>query len=307
MNEITLQNNQGFLVVSTLQDALKVAEIICKSSFCPKSFVGKPGDVLVAMQWGQELGLKPLQALQNISVINGRPAIWGDAMMALCQASPHYEYVEESYDEATQTAYCKAKRKGDVEKVGKFSKADAQKANLWGKNVWASYPERMLQMRARGFALRDAFADVLKGLISAEEARDYPREEKVKGTVVDIKSVTVEAEPITAVTGTPNPITEIAQEDTRLITPDEVTILADKAKEAGSEVGAICGHYKIASLHFVTKSMFPKIMEQLDRKIARSPFLQGLPENTILLKDAPRGTEEMHPEVAEFFAEADDA
>jgi hypothetical protein len=36
----------------------------------------------------------------------------------------------------------------------------------------------MLQMRARGFALRDAFPDVLKGLITAEEAQDMPVEEK---------------------------------------------------------------------------------------------------------------------------------
>jgi hypothetical protein len=36
----------------------------------------------------------------------------------------------------------------------------------------------MLAMRARGFALRDAFPDVLKGLITAEEAQDYPAEDK---------------------------------------------------------------------------------------------------------------------------------
>jgi hypothetical protein len=36
----------------------------------------------------------------------------------------------------------------------------------------------MLQMRARGFALRDAFPDVLKGLITAEEAADFPEETK---------------------------------------------------------------------------------------------------------------------------------
>ena len=33
-------------------------------------------------------------------------------------------------------------------------------------------------MRARGFALRDAYPDVLKGLISTEEAQDYPEETK---------------------------------------------------------------------------------------------------------------------------------
>jgi hypothetical protein len=32
----------------------------------------------------------------------------------------------------------------------------------------------MLALRARGFALRNAFADALRGLITAEEAQDYP-------------------------------------------------------------------------------------------------------------------------------------
>jgi hypothetical protein len=36
----------------------------------------------------------------------------------------------------------------------------------------------MMQMRARGFALRDAFPDVLKGMITAEEAQDYPDDAK---------------------------------------------------------------------------------------------------------------------------------
>ena len=51
---------------------------------------------------------------------------------------------------------------------------DAKLAGLTTRSpVWKSYPKRMLQMRARGFALRDQFADALKGLSSAEEVRDY--------------------------------------------------------------------------------------------------------------------------------------
>ena len=62
--------------------------------------------------------------------------------------------------------------------TAKFSVEDAKRAGLWGKNTWASYPRRMLQHRARGFALRSAFADVLKGMISTEELQDYPDDAK---------------------------------------------------------------------------------------------------------------------------------
>jgi hypothetical protein len=67
----------------------------------------------------------------------------------------------------------------------KFTVADAKKAGLWGKTgPWTQYPKRMLQMRARGFALRDAFPDVLKGLVTAEEAQDYPATQPAHEPVV---------------------------------------------------------------------------------------------------------------------------
>jgi len=74
-------------------------------------------------------------------------------------------------------AICEAKRKGyPTATVVQFSVADAKRAGLWGKaGPWTQYPRRMLQLRARGFALRDGFPDVLKGLVTAEEAQDYPQ------------------------------------------------------------------------------------------------------------------------------------
>ena len=156
-------NNAGFMQVNSIEQALIVADLIAKSSFCPKSFVGKSGDIVVALQYGQELGLKPMQALQNISVINGRPSLWGDAMLAVCMQSPHFEYIKEEYIEETKTAVCRVKRKNMPEVVRKFSEADARRAKLWGKQgPWSDYPDRQQGMRARGFALRDAFADVLR-------------------------------------------------------------------------------------------------------------------------------------------------
>jgi hypothetical protein len=69
-----------------------------------------------------------------------------------------------------------ARRHGSAPVVGRFSVADARAASLWGKaGPWKQYPQRMLQMRARGFALRDDFADLLRGVMSAGEARDIPR------------------------------------------------------------------------------------------------------------------------------------
>jgi hypothetical protein len=152
--------------------------MVAASEFAPKDFRGKPESCMLAIQHGSEVGLSPMQSLQSIAVINGRPTIWGDAALALVQSSPVCEYVRE-YTEGegeTLAAVCEAKRRGYPQPtVVRFSMADAKRAGLAGKSgPWSQYPARMLTLRARGFALRNAFADALRGLITAEEAQDYP-------------------------------------------------------------------------------------------------------------------------------------
>lgn len=169
------------LALATMGEAMQFATMVAKSDFAPKDFKGKPESCLLAIQHGSEIGLSPMQALQNIACINGRPAIWGDAALALCLASPVCDGIHETIegDGDNMTAVCNTSRKGkDANVVGRFSVADAKRAGLWGKSgPWTQYPKRMLQLRARGFALRDAFPDVLKGLVTAEEAQDYSQPE----------------------------------------------------------------------------------------------------------------------------------
>jgi hypothetical protein len=174
--------------------------MVAASDFAPKDFKGKPESCLLAIQHGSEVGLSPMQSLQSIAVINGRPTIWGDAALALVQASPVCEYVREytEGDGDNLTAVCEAKRRGyPAPTVSRFSMADAKRAGLAGKSgPWSAYPTRMLALRARGFALRNAFADALRGLITAEEAQDYPTAEPVREPVV-VRPKGMKAEGIT--------------------------------------------------------------------------------------------------------------
>ncbi len=178
---------RGFsLLPQSLGEAKELAAIISKSGLAPKDYIDAPDKILVAIQMGADLGLKPMQSLQNIAVINGRPSIWGDAAAALVQSSGLLERFHETFEgtfpEDTFTAVCVLKRKDWPDEIRReFSIADAKTAKLWGKTgregqptPWITYPKRMLQMRARGFALRDAASDMLMGLILAEEAQDIP-------------------------------------------------------------------------------------------------------------------------------------
>lgn len=175
-NSTALAPRQQFdLSPQTFEQALTFSNYLADSDMVPKDFKGKPGNCLVAIQWGMEIGLKPLQAMQNIAVINGRPSLWGDAVIALVRSSPLCEYIIE--DDDGRTATCKVKRRGEPEQYRTFSMDDAKAAGLVGKQgPWTQYPKRMRQMRARAFAVRDVFPDVLKGLPVAEEVMDMPTE-----------------------------------------------------------------------------------------------------------------------------------
>ena len=164
------------IVPRDFEQAFRMAQVVAATSLAPKD-MRTPEAIVVAIMHGLEIGLKPMQAIQSIAVINGRPCIWGDAALALVQGSGLAEYVKEwtEGDGDNLVAHCSARRRDGASEVQQsFSVADAKKAGLWGKaGPWSGYPRRMLQMRARAFALRDAFPDVLKGIAVHDEVQDY--------------------------------------------------------------------------------------------------------------------------------------
>ena len=173
MNDMTIQKQNKSFEITSFEQAEKFATMFANSDFAPKDFKGKPANVLIAMQLGNELGLKPLQAVQNISVINGRSCVWGDLALALVRANPECrgvkEWIEGSVKDGNAVAHCEVRRNDEVIEES-FSIEQAKRAALWGRQgPWTQYPERMLQMRARGFALRNSFPDALKGCYIKEE------------------------------------------------------------------------------------------------------------------------------------------
>jgi len=180
----------------TFDDVWRMSQMIAESDLAPKDYKGKPGNVMIAWQTGVELGItSPMQAIQNIAVINGRPSVWGDMMLAICRAAPAWseadfaEWVEG--EGAAMTAHCTVRRRpnGNVAHYT-FSTQEAKEAGLLGKQgPWQQYKKRMLQMRARGFALRDTFTPELKGIRMAEEERDItPEADADNSTATEFQS-----------------------------------------------------------------------------------------------------------------------
>lgn len=168
----------------------KVAETLAKSSVIPTIYRNKPEDIFVAMAMGYQLGFPVEQSLQDIAVINGRPCLWGDGLLSLALNHPECQSIKEDplrNPKGEVIGYqCTVLRKGHEPHTKQFTLQDASVAGLLSRGtVWKAYPERMLQMRARSLALRDKFADALRGLRIAEVEED-------EGTVIDAEYTPVQ-------------------------------------------------------------------------------------------------------------------
>lgn len=192
----TTVREQGFnFTPTTLEEAQKYAMIFANSGICPEAYRGRPNDVLIIWQMGNELGLGKMQSLRTLGCINGMPFAWGDGLLALVKRHKDFadmsEWTEGSLTDGNLTAFCTIKRRGQEPTTQKFSIEDAKRAGLWlKKGTWTQYPARMLQHRARGFAARDAFPDALYGLMSEEEVKSiHIKDETVKPLVVKGKGI----------------------------------------------------------------------------------------------------------------------
>lgn len=177
------------IVLASMDEIWRFAETVIASGMAPKG-INNAAAATITIQMGMELGLPPMASLQNIAAINGRPSIWGDAMLGVVRSTGELEEFTEWYELAGERlpraplefpdplmAVCRVKRRGYDAVESSFSVADAKRAKLWGKQgPWTEYTARMLKFRARSFGLRDEFGDALRGLYSAEEQRDMPNE-----------------------------------------------------------------------------------------------------------------------------------
>lgn len=269
---VTTREDSGIfsLTPTTLKEAMDLAKLVADSDLAPPQYKGKPGNVLIAVQMGAEIGLTPMAAIQTIAVINNRPSLYGDAGKAILLS--HGCIIEEhSADQvrASGMGRCKITRPGRPPVERTFSRDDAKQAGLLNKDgPWKLYPERMLAWRAFWFAARDAAADLLKGLHGAEEVRDVPPERDMGAA--DVVEV---ARPVDKTAA----ITDALAGKSAAPTLDEVLkdIKAATTAEALTKAAAKCAQLvnvdDKATARGVYKERFAKLKAEADAAAAQAP------------------------------------
>lgn len=251
----------------SLDDAFRLAKALAMSGeMVPKHFQNRPEAVMAAMLQGASIGLAPMQALQYIAVINGKPSLWGDALPALILAHGHFvdTSVEGEGDKMVATATLTRKDGKQITRT--FSMTDAKKANLIGKpGPWQQYPARMLQMRARAWAVRDGAPDALLGLAIAEEVQDYGPD-----SARDVTPRAVAPRPGRAVYIDPEPVIDAEPEQVSPPSPDRDAFegLADTIIEDAAQSDKVAVSAMYAAEIETMRAHWPDMAHRVEEALA---------------------------------------
>lgn len=278
-HEIALVMNQG-PKLETIADAWTLAQAYYNAGMTPKTNKGPmtANELMIVFMAGAELGFGPTWALKNITTFNGNSMLHSDGPISLVLRSGLMEWQKSGYTGTAgkddYTAWFEVKRKGISEPVRReFSIADARAAGLWDKGIWKQYGQvRMLLMRARAFALRDLFADVLGGIGILEEHLGHEQlvaepEEAVTGSAGLLNALRAPAEsPVVA---------------PRLSTEEEVSLrqAMERAGLSGVQQEDFAHEVLrrvVESLEYLTPEEADRVREQLPEPVeARAPIEEG--------------------------------
>jgi len=179
------------LVPSTVAEAQQLSKTYAKSHLLPKELQGKEADIFVTIMAGQELGLAPMASLRSIHVVQGKPVISADGLVAVALAHPQCEYFHSVTSSDTEATY-ETKRKGSPPTRRSFTSEDAKRAGLLGKDTWKKYPAAMLRARCKADLARDVYPDAVSGVYTPDEAQDIdPRAARA----IDVEPASAAPEP----------------------------------------------------------------------------------------------------------------
>ena len=146
-----------------LHTQMKRAELLAQASLMPPSYTKQPANVLVAMEMADTLGISLMQAVQGITVINGKMSMSAEMMRALVLRAGHRFRVEVNTDQETTVLVARREWPDDEQRFT-FTMDDAARAGLSGSPTWKKYPKALLLARVTSMACRAVFPDVVQGI-----------------------------------------------------------------------------------------------------------------------------------------------
>lgn len=183
------------IVPRTVNELMTLSELLAKSDLLPKALRGKVPDVAMTILAGQEMGLTPMAALRNFHVIEGKPVMSADGMVALALGSGLARYFKPVEESAESVTYETHRVGNDKPQRCTWTKQMAKDAGLNTKDNWRLFPRQMLAARAKSELARNVYPDVLAGCVSDVEHSDWTPPRHDDAVDAEFVETPVEAEP----------------------------------------------------------------------------------------------------------------
>jgi hypothetical protein len=251
MNEVAVVQQNNIVSLSKWDDLLGRAEYLSKSELIPSALRGKPSSVAIVLQIGCELGISPMQALNGISVIQGKPGVDPQLAIALIRQRIPGAVIKFKGDETrAEVTMARSKDSLDEGYTAVWTMEKAKKMQLASKDNYIKQPGTMLRWRATMEAARMVFPDILKGMYSGEELDgivDDDSNDKAKSIQERIAAAKeIKSEPVTP---TVEVVAEVVESKINEPAPDLGDPIKDYAiKSDGPMKGKTLGSIDLALL-----------------------------------------------------------
>jgi hypothetical protein len=281
------------LSLPTMQelDTLKAyGQLVVDSGMAP-AHVKTWEAAVVIMRYGHQLGVDEFTALQNMYVIQGKPAMQASLMHAMILRAHGPNAIQLSQFDAKACVLECRPRGARKPTIVSYSIEEAAAAGLAGKDMWKKYPADLLFARAVSRAGRLVFRDVTMGMYVPEELDGNVIE--VDGEVVDLdqeqRHVHIrelrkehEAEKDAAAAHDDEPVQQISDDEFgRQVRDAMVNRDADQFRELIDKAGEEIGRWTA----LVQASESAQALEWIKRQIERKGIQDEQLERAVIVRE----------------------
>ena len=162
-----MEDNKALIIKGDAPPLYPVARALFKSGIFPA--VKNEFGAYAIVQYGHELGVGPMTALQTMSIVQGRICMAGQMMLAIALRNGVTYEIKKHTPEMCEIFF----KNGNIHFTSTFTVQEAKQAGIWkAQGGWEKYPQDMLYWRTVTRGLRRVCPDVITGLYAIEELQD---------------------------------------------------------------------------------------------------------------------------------------
>ena len=178
-SEIKFDGGNMFSDVHAFAEAWRISSNLSQSDIIPVQYQNKPANVLIALEMAIRMRTSPMQVMQNLYIVNGKPAWSSQYIIAVINSSGKYKQelqFELSGEGEKLSCYAWVIDKNDNKLVGPTITMQMAKTEKWidkSGSKWKTMPDVMIRYRAASFFGRIYCPDLIMGIYAVEEAESF--------------------------------------------------------------------------------------------------------------------------------------